>query len=232
MKADSALNLVMSRLGGRTDAALRSICLLEMQLLQTRLEGSPTKPWFLFNRPSTYEDGVTPIETVFGGGSLPLPANFLDLDEDERAVYLFDKSTGLSVNLNNVSARLPRDTLLNAELALRSPGSPSIPQVYNVINGRLFFRPLPDKVYIVQIPGYYADVVIADSASSENKWLLWFPDLMIAGTVFEVATKHTRDAEIAAIAKADYDTAYRRLQIDTEVKKHTGMNYVMGGPDS
>lgn len=230
MTGTEALDLVMLRLGSRTDATLRAACLLEMKLLQTRLEGSPVKPWFLFGRYATPDGGATFFQLSVGGGSLTLPANFLDLDEDECAVYLFDPDTGLTTSLSNVVARLPRSTILNMELSLENPSEQSLPKVYQVIGQRIYFRPLADKAYIVQVPGYWGDDVISDT-SAENDWLKWAPDVMVSGTTYHAATKHTRDTDIAMIAKSDFDEAYGRLKIDSEARKHTGMRYVMGGYD-
>lgn len=230
MEGADALNLVMARLGNRTDTAIRAAALLEMKLLQTRLEGGPTKPWFLFDRYASPDGGVTFFETTAGSGSLALPSTFLDLDEDEHMVYLFSTETGLTTSLSNVVARLERTTILNAELSVRAPGERAMPKAYAVIGQRIYFRPLADKAYIVQVPGYYATTAVDDS-TAENLWLKWFPDLMIAGTVYEMATKHIRDNEIAVVAKADFDAATRRLSVENESRKHTAMRYVMGGYD-
>ena len=81
MNGNAALNLIMGRLGNRTQQSLRDNVLLEMQLAQDGCkERIGILPWFLF-----LDYTAASFVTVPSQEYVDLPTDFLELDDEHRA---------------------------------------------------------------------------------------------------------------------------------------------------
>lgn len=193
MHVQESLNVLMSRLGNRTDPDLRQACLREMKLAQESLEASETLPWFLLSE-------TTFARTEAGERRIPLPPDFLRESEEQELVVIVD----------DVRVTLPKgdyDTL-RAE----AEGITGVPQAYTLRGQYLVLFPTPDAEYSVEFSSYYArQEPPSDTADSQNAWFKNFPDLMMARAGLVIASMNLKDGELTALFDGLLKEAQRRL---------------------
>ncbi len=100
------------------------------------------------------------------------------------------------------------------------------PEAYSLDN--LYFRlfPTPDAAYTLKMTYMKADTVL--DTNIENKWLEFFPTLMISLGVKRIA-KATRDKDAYQLAQADETVERARLRTFIIARETTNFTYQMGG---
>ena len=152
MTGQEALNLLMSRLGSRTDAALRATLLLEINAMQRELEAMPMLPWFL-------KGDDTSVSTTPGQEYAQLPTTFLRVDDDWGGVYWQNVADSSPDNWLELT-RTPYPTM---KARYREDTSANSPERFDILADRIYIRPIPDGVYPLRFVGYFSDTVIAVS---------------------------------------------------------------------
>jgi hypothetical protein len=182
MNCKQLLDILMSRLGSRTQLALRANCLTELILVQQNvLERDSHLPWFL---QTTNTALVTPSDGV--ARSVALPADFLR-EADDGALFIID-SEGASHEVVKDDYRI-----LEQEHGLDATSE--LPLQY-ALRTALEFFPIPLVERSLRLTYYAKAAIPTDSESSENAWLQYASDLMLAETGIVVATQHLQNPEL------------------------------------
>ena len=215
MTGQDALTLLMSRLGNRTEPELRATCLSEMKLVQeTRLEQGPIKPWWMTK-------GLSPALTMTPGSRVvALPADFVMELQEETSFHVTD-SAGNSHPLQ----KRPWDELLNW---FGAEANSDLPLDYALIGANLEFFPEPNLA--LQITGaYYAKQTAPADNSSENNWLKYAADLLIAETGIVMAEMHVQvEDNIVARFQNTVTRAWDRINRENTARAEANMNRRMG----
>ena len=195
MTRDEAIVQMRRDLGFNSNIDV-AILIDALKSAQVSLEREPELPFFLTSE-------ITELTTVSGDEELDLPTGFLTLAENDN-LWLFDST-----------ADTPWKELPKADYdALRRKHAASDdaePEAYSLDN--LYFRlfPTPDAVYTLKMTYMKKDEVL--DTNIENKWLEFFPTLMISLGIKRVS-KATRDKDAYQLAQAD-ETVERRSEEHT-----------------
>lgn len=193
MNAKRALDILMSRLGGRTSPELRAKCADEMQLSQERLEGSETLPYFL---QSETANNLTKV----GDRRLKKPGDMLRESDDDELIY---------VDAQGIEHALTKGDIDDLQGDFPDSGPP---QAYGMRGDYILFFPLPDAEYSVKFTTYYArQSPIIDDASFENAWLKNASDLLISMTGLVIAGQVLKDPELVPVFSQAESAAKTRL---------------------
>ncbi len=197
MNTKRCLDILMRRLGNRTDPELRATCLEEMQLIQEEdLESMEELPWFLISEEIT-------AFTVPDEPRLVLPSDFLREVEDDNLQLLDEDGTYVDIYKRGYD---------EGRLEISDNEEPGVPQIYSVRGQYIFLRPAPDREYTVRFPSYYArQEAPSDSESSENKWFKFVPGLMIAKTGVVIAGEHLDNPTLTQLFGAQQQRGMERL---------------------
>lgn len=220
MTGAEALDLLMSRYGQRSDSNVRAISLLEMKLAQaTKLERDPAaRPWFLLTDDATTYTTTASVEYVACSGIVGIP-------DDMGGVFVYDSNVA---DPDKWVELIRHD--YNYLRQMSGANAEAIPEAYDLLNEKLYFRPIPDATYTLRVVAFVAGALPADDAV-ETTWLRLAPDLLIAATGMEVAGKHLRDDALKALFTEEYMLARRRLMVENAQRLVGGRNLVMGGND-
>jgi len=180
MLRDAAVDLIMKRLGNRSDVALRDDIINEMVYVQENiLEGGPSFPLFL----------ITEISTALATAldeRLKLPGDFLREWED-GALYYFDTNDAV-----NPWKPLIRDDW-DAIKAAHTTATPALPTHYDIAGDYFLLAPTPDQAYTYKFRYYGADATLAGvygTNNIENLWLDKASDWLIGETGAIIATQY------------------------------------------
>lgn len=215
MNVQSALNLLMARLGNRTETSLRANCLLEMQLVQeTKLEGGPELPFFITSETIST---VTPSDGI--ERRVEVPDDFLrEIEEDALYIVEDDGSETALVKGNY-------DDLVEE---YGSDGTGDKPLKYALVGNYFELFPIPLVERVLKMRCYLREDPPADTANSENAWFKWIPDLIIAETGLVVATLHLQDVELQAIFTGLINDARDRFGRLSTAREEAGRSRTMG----
>jgi hypothetical protein len=206
------LDLLMGRLGSRTQANLRVTCLAEMRLAQERLEAMPDKAWFLWK---------------------VVPVNLSTLTHDLGAEFLgFDDTLGgLWVKPGTDWANLERVPHEQARAGLWTTSDAV--QAWDLQGSVLSFYPGPlVGVMPVEVGGYFKQAVLNDAqtgAGSTNGWTTHESSLLLATAGEVVASTHLQHPQLAEQFSRLKGEAAAQLSATNVSRKHGLMRHVMGG---
>lgn len=212
MTGQEVVDLLGYRLGNRTDLA--TVALLEMKLAQTRVEGMPTKPWFL------EQDYTTSFETTANQEYVNVPTGFL-IEKDEGGLWYQDTT----ITTPDQWIEIVKDgySVMKAYYKDDVAGKP---EKYDLIGSKLYLRPIPDAVYPLRLVAFFKDSVIA--LGSENLWLANAPDVILALAGEVLASRHIQEPNLAKSFANDFTLAYNRMKVEHESHLHTNRTYSMG----
>lgn len=204
MQRDTAVDLLMGRLGRRTTSSLKDEIINEMVFMQENLlEGGKFLPWFLI----TSDDTLT---STSGDETITLPTDFIREWEDGGLL----RETGDSDEPYKAITRDDYDII-----KIKYPGS-GTPKYYDRTETELLLRPTPDDTYTFKLWYYAKDASLAGTyggtgSTTENGWLEHASDVLIAMTGVVVMRQYlngdaSKFVEQVAIA---WDRLYAR---DTE----------------
>lgn len=196
MTGQQLFDLLMGRLGDRAEPALRATCVLEAQLVQqTELEGGAFLPWFLVSRSQTGTLSVGAREHV-------VPTGFIR-ELDEESALLVTNPAGNEITL----IKKPYDELRRWH---GLEATADVPENYCLSGSHFLIFPLPNLALATRYRCYKGATLLNDDGV-ETSWSRYAPDLLLAHTGYNVATKHLAWPEKAAEFKDDKSTAMGRL---------------------
>jgi hypothetical protein len=213
VKASKILDMLMQRLGNRTETALRASCVLEMQMVQeVRLEGGAVLPWFLIKDtdPATFV-------TVSNDRRVAVPTDFVR--ETQQPLYLInDQGKRKKLFKKNWD-----DMVEN--IGLEATGEPNS---YDLIGDNFQLFPIPLKVYILDRKYYARQATPADSDTLENGWMKWTPDLLLAETGMVMAAQYIQNMEMAGAFAGMVAAAQSRLSMMNTAREEAARDRAMG----
>lgn len=216
MQGSKVLDLLMSRLGNRTEPALRATCLLEMQLAQeAQLEGGATLPWFLITEDAT-------VSTTTGERRVEVPEDFIREVDQEKPLYYRPSDGSADVKLTKGSYEELMDWYKS--------DAEGAPEKYALRGDYFMLFPKPDAAYTLVLPGYYARQTAPADSSVENKWLKWAADLMVAATGEVMCIQHLQSDNTALMSSfvAMKKIAYDRLTMMEAAREEANRDRRMG----
>ena len=199
MIRDTAVDILMGRLGSRNSTVLRQSIIDEMVFVQENvLEGRPELPWFLLT------DTVS-INTVADTVSVATPTGFL-MEWEEGELFLQETD-------GSETALIKDDwDLLKSETLLDGTGKPTH---YDLAGDNFLFRKTPDAVYEIQQRYYKSALSLAgvygDAANIENAWLKDASDWIIAETGVVVSSQRLQSDKMAQMFMKQSDLAMKRV---------------------
>lgn len=213
MTGAELLDLLMGRLGGRSEADLRATCLLEAKMVQqTELEQGAFLPWFLIDRSQTGTIAVATRE-------LSQPTGFIrELEEEDAIVYTNDDSVEKEIVKKGYNE-------LRNWFGLDATGE--VPQNYSISGTKFLIFPLLTVARSCRFRCYIGDTVINDDATETN-WTKYAPDLLLAHTGYNVATKHLAWPEKAAEFADEKVKAMSRLIASHTAREEASRDRNMG----
>jgi hypothetical protein len=212
MTGETMLNMLMQRLGNRTDPDLRAALLVEaMQAQSNVLEAMEYIPWFLLSE-------NTSTTTTVNERRLALPPDFLAEDEDGALIY---------IDANRKENILPKDDFDYCVEYFRDY-SPGYPRAYALHGEYFHIFPVPNAAYTVQLRYFARDTVPTDGAV-ENKWLRNAGMLLLAETGRVGAALYIQNPELAISFTEEYKRQKELLKVRNETQLHTNRDYRKGG---
>lgn len=212
-----ALDLLMNRLGKRTDLELRGACLAEMNLIQTmELERADFLPWFLRSEDQGLALGQEQ-ELV------ALSSDFLGFDDDWGEVYYRDVERDALDQWTRV-LKWTEDP----EKIVYFDSEPGPPKAYALVGQHLRIRPFADKDYTIRALFYKRGLVVVDNDEPSSPWLTFAGDWLIAETGFVMASQYLQNDKLAKSFSAQLIKAKDRVYRQNESRRHTGQSYTMG----
>lgn len=210
MKRDTAIEVIMARLGNRT--GLEEMAVREMQLAQDRLESGPEMPWFL--------EATATASVAIDATMATLPTLYKRTHEDG----LWIRETGTTDAVAPIT-KIDFPELLKFRKDA-TVGESGIPDRYALWGTTLELYPVADKAYDL-IHYHYAKGALLET-NIENLWLEYAPDLMIAETGIVIAM-FARDDSAVQVFSAQRADAQERLIRDTVAREEAGRVQRMGG---
>jgi len=194
MTIDEVVTLVLNRCGNRSgDSGLTSAALLELKMLQGRLEEAPDPPWFLISERADGE--VTQSEP-----RLELPSDFL-MELEEGALFLV-KGDGTEKELKKDEYDRLRRTYLNTE--------EGEPEWYTIRGKYIYLFPTPDAAYEVRLVYYKRDTAPATGVT--NEWSTYAADVLIAELGMVISGEYLKDERTRKQFETDLAIARKRLK--------------------
>jgi hypothetical protein len=203
MTGAQLLDMVMQRLGNRTDVTLRAALAAEMAAAQEFvLEQMDFVPWFLDSTVA----GTATLQTE----SVDLPTGFLGFDE-EIGYIAYDDPT--KAGLPDTYTKLLRGDADRVR-TYYSGYAYSPPKAYWIVGMKVYLRPIPDIDYTLQFRCSIRDVAPTDTGTT-NLWLTHAAMLLLAETGRVGASLYLQNPELAVSFTEEY-----KRQKDLLWKKH------------
>lgn len=211
MDRDTAVLRVADGLGFKTGMDARIV--LRMQEAQRYLEQGKTLPWFLIEE----DDTLTLAE---GENSVALPEDFLRETDEGLMRY-----TPTGYTYPTYVKRRDFDDSMDAY----SDVAPAGPKVYVVRKASLYFFPSADRAYTLTW-SYYKRGALLSAGDTENEWLEFAPEVLIAETGKRMA-RDLRDAGALQLFTDMYSEARDALYREMIVRELASGPSQMGGEE-
>lgn len=218
MNFNTAFDLLMNRLGNRTDPNLRVSMVIEAAHVQQNvLEQDPFKPWFLRGETET-------LVTVAGSATVNLPADFLDFDPEEHEVYINSADSTLAFPWDRLN-RLPANALARkyATYAAAKPQEFAIGQEKQIV-----LRPVPDAEYTLRVEYYRQASQVPADAAVTNLWLTYASEWFLGELGLIMATQYLQDDTLGQSFAQQAVRGKQRLQHLDTAKREATMFRSMG----
>jgi len=178
------LDRMALRLGSRTNVAIRTNLVSEVNAAIELLEQGSFLPWFL-------EEHSTTLATVADQDTITLPTGFLREIEEEKPWVI------LAANDNDRVILKKRDSGFIVQR--NHPDITNSPQVYAVRNTDILIGPIADQVYSISFPYYKAsnDPMVDDTNAATNPWLINAADWVLNLGASVVADLHLQNTKLA-----------------------------------
>lgn len=206
MKRDTAIEVIMARLGNRK--GLEETAIREMQLAQDRLLTAGELPWFL-------ETTDAPV-TVAESNTIALPALYQRTTED--GLWIIDSDGN-----NNKVEKIDYPAL---QQLWAGNASSTLSDRYALWGTTIVLFPTPNAVFTLTHYFYSKGAIL--TTNIENLWLQHAPDLLIAETGIVMA-QFTRDETAVNLFGLQRTDAQKRLITDTVAREEAGRTQRMGG---
>jgi hypothetical protein len=216
MTRGEAITLIQQQLGFRSD--LTDAIVQNMQLAQTTLEGSPTKPWFLLSEESQ-------TTTSADSHRVQIPSDFLCEAESGALIYRPSDATEDEVILG----KRDYDWLLKEYPSVYDSDAVRTPKYYALRGDYFMIFPKPDAEYTLRMVYYKQDDVL--DTDVENEWLKHVP-LLLCGMAGLLLAPGLRDREATKTFNNWQAVGQSILYTRNEDREHANRDdYQMGGEE-
>lgn len=193
MTGQEAIDLIQARMGNRM-ALDETYILAELRNAQARLEADPELPWFM-------DKLATNFSTTANSQTLAVPTDF----RRELDLGLFGTAgDGTVREITKGQYRILRSN--NNLYALKG-----FPEFYDLVGSLLYFFPTPDATYDLEF--WYAASQAVITVGTENTWLRYYPELIIAEASIEIA-RFLRDENYLRLSEGHLQRERVRMQTD------------------
>ena len=206
MLRDAAVDLIMSRLGKRSDSALRVDVISEMTFVQdVLLEGGIFLPWFLLSESAT-------TTTTADDERVQLPSAFLGEWEEGALYRVPDTGNDIQLIKDDYEALKGRYTGTGA------------PTHYDLAGDYFYLKPTQDAAYTIKMRYYQRATSLAgtygDATNIENLWLKWASDVFIGEVGVIIAGQVLQMPKAVLQFTKQAQSGWARLRIkDTSVRE-------------
>lgn len=214
MTGAQILDLLMSRLGGRTATDLRALLLIELNLAQSvTFEQGSFLPWFL--------DTMGTVTVTAGDRSSDMPVDFLREMDENPLVEILDSD-------GNYQPMTKGDyEEIRAHWGDDATGT--LPQDYALLGNTMQLFPKPTVSTTIRIWYKASQPAIADAATETSAWLVHASDLLLGDVGVIAATTHIRDdADRAMMFQTIKDKAWARIISANTARQEVGRSRRMG----
>jgi len=216
MTPNALVTMVKARLANSNDAGLDSLIIDVANVAQERLERSPEIPWFLF---ADTDVAGTNLVTVASTETVALPSNFLREPEDLEH-YLWREDTDQS----DPWIEMHKDDYSRIKKDLTGEGKPT---GFDVLGNNLYLRQIPDAAYNLRLMYMKRDEAIV-AGTTENLWLTWASDWIMAETGYIMASTYIILPIVAQAFQQERSEAAARIMGDTVARNEAGRIRKMG----
>ena len=222
MTRDEAVDIIMGRLGKRTNASLQADIIMEMFLTVQPIlleKNGVFFPWFL------EASSLAALTTTIDSEVVALPSDFLAELEDD-ALWYYDAAAS-SDQQWTVMIKDDWDIIK----ARRQGGGK--PTHYAVKGTDIYLKPTPDQAYTLRL-GYNASDVDLNGTYGDgngaltNQWLTHAADWFIAETGALIAEHYIQSDPLANRFRGSVSVAKQRVYMETISKKEINQSRQMG----
>lgn len=210
LASDAAyIDLLMARLGNRSEATLRVKVLTEFNIQKDELEHGSFLPWFL----ETSAD----LSLAQGQSEISLPTGFLREVEDRPPTVIL-----VSDNSENRPRKRKSGVIEGLDLNVTEQGRPTR---YTVKGTVIRVWPIADAAYIFRFPHIAVTPSVQDSSGVLNAWFANAPNYLLGLTGAVVAALHVQNPALIGSFGAMTTRARNELIASNEAREHTNMDY-------
>ena len=208
---DEIIDVVLNRLGNRSaDTALRAFAEAELLLVQERLEGEASPPWFLLTERAS-------ASTTADEPRLPVPANFLQ-EWEEGALLVLDST-------NSEEDEVIKDDY-DALKAKYKNTAAGIPVHYALRNDVFWLFPTPDIVYTIYMTYFKSQVALTTNITTP--WTTHASDVLIGELGIVLAGEYLHNDQLKARFEANTLRARNRLSAKSTAREEANRSRTMG----
>lgn len=206
MNFNTAFDLLMNRLGNRTDPNLRASMVIEaVHVQQGILERDPFKPWFLRRESESYF-------TTSGVAAFTMPTDFLDFDPEEQEEYIQAEDTTQPFPWIRME-RQPANYLAQ-KFEGEAIGKPTAFSLG--MDGIMSFRPVPDAAYALRLEYYGQESQLPEDSATTNNWLRHASEWFLGELGLIMSTQYLQDDNLGQTFAQQALRGKQRLQhLDT-----------------
>ena len=206
MLRDAAVDILMNRLGQRTNTSLRDQIIAEMVMVQeTVLEGNPTPLWFMLTEKSD-------AQTEAGDERVKLPPDFVQ-EWEEGGLYYLDN--------DGEEQDFVRGDWDVIKKKITGSGRP---EYYDLAGEYILLRKIPDDIYTIKMRYYGAQDDLSgsygDANNIENNWLKYASDWFLAEVGIIIANQYLQSEKMVQMfIKQATEAKDRLIRKDTAMKE-------------
>lgn len=213
MNFNTAFDLLMQRLGNRTETDLRASMVVEaLHVQQNILEANQFTPWFLET------EGA--LATVADTANVALPTDFITMGDEQ---HLYVDSEGSEAYPWTKLGRKPKAVLIEKY----KDYSKAKPLAY-ALDTELVFRPIPDAIYALKLQYMRQDPVLPSDTAVTNLWLTHAAEWFIGELGVIMAGQYIQDTDLVAIFTAQAMRGKATLQYADTARGEAAMLRSMG----
>lgn len=212
MTPKKAIEVLMQRLGYRTDSKLKDSVVTEMNLVARSLEARPFLPWFL--------QEVWDTETLAKDEwRLTLPEDFL-MEYEDDALLLLENGKPVSA-----PKKVDKQELKWAS----SETGKGLPEAYSLFGNKIIFSVKSEKPYDVHLAYLAKSREIVDAEDEEDHaWLLEAPEYFINEVGAVIANFYLHNTEMHQQFFRQAANLRRELFNLHEARQHVNRDYMLG----
>lgn len=215
MTPDDLVTTIKGRMLNNTDASLDALIIKEANIVQKYLGQGDFLPWFLFV--DTLPANIL-LKSVATSEFADIPCDFIRLAEEfSKVMFVQEPESGNWLPMDQDDYSLLQTKYM----------ATGIPRHFDMLGTTLYLRNVPDQVYNLRMLYYKEDEAI-EAGSSENLWMQFASDWILAEVGIIMSTQYVSLPKISEIFIKQAIRAKARVSTDTIARKEAGTMRMMG----